>query len=262
MANYSSIANSLEENKSSLKADYSSINTILSSISGNYSGNSATKLNNDLTTSLQELNNQLSYVDSLINVLKLIENHKSSVKTLNDYKNKSANWKSEDITQSNPYTSSVSSWSSKVTSIERQIKGALPKVSGISSSIVKITPTIDFNYKNYINSATQNITQVVSGLKLTVNSNYQTLIDSAINDWLKGFKHNSYNLKTKSLDNFYTANEVDNIIEERSINATPREKAVISALTIIDLGLMNNTKSPYELSKYSLNSISLFFIYY
>ena len=108
MANYTNLANSLSENNSNLKTDYSNINSLLNTLKGTLN-RSSTKLNDDAETCLKELKEQMDYIDSLANALKLVNEHNEAVKTLNKYKSYKNNWQ-PDINNSNatnPYSGDV-----------------------------------------------------------------------------------------------------------------------------------------------------------
>lgn len=256
MTSYLNLTTRLEEINSNLENDYSNINSLLESLKGSFNGESATKLCNDLSTSLEQLKSQITLVNSLTKVLPLLDDHSTNVKTLNDYKSKKNNWTSDNPEDTNPYSRTVSSYESKVSTIETQITNQMPTISSVTSSITLINPTIDFSYKNYTHDASAILSLVKSGLNVSYGSAYQTLIDKAIGSWIDGFKNNSYNLRTGVLSTYYTADEIDSLIETESIGATPREKAVIAALTIIELGIDNNMKSQYKLSTKCFNSVS------
>ncbi len=252
MANYSSLASSLEDIKTSLQADYTSINTILSSISGNYSGNSATKLNNDLAKSIQALNSQFTYIDSLVNVFKLIEDHKSSIKKLNEYKSQRDNFKSDEENKSNPYTSSVSSWESKVSEIERKIKSSMISISSITENVSLINATIDYSYKNLVAEIASSSGTIPGSLSVYLH-NYDEMVANAA-EWITDFQNPDYwtnGLKQRlsDVEGFPTASELDQMIEDvAGPNATPRTRAVAAAMTLISLEHDMHLTTRYVLS--------------
>ncbi len=258
MANYTNLANSLTKESTNLNSDVTNINTLLTTLKVVYTGASETKLSRDINTSLTDLKGVIDKTNALANTLKLIEEHNSSVRTLNSYESQKSSW-SPDINnpnESNPYTSKVEAWNRKVKNLEKEIRSSLPQVTKITNVTNLIKPTIDFSYKDYTKKASTAISSV-SGLKAYSSVTYQELLAKATSEWLGGFKNNSYGLKTSTLAKCgYTAEEIDNIIKARFVGATPRERAVISALTVIELGLDKGIKSNYELSTNFFNSVS------
>lgn len=257
MANYGSLASELTERGNSVGADTKELTSFVSTLKGTFSGESATKLASNLTISIDEVEKQLVYIEKLANVLNLIETHKTNVKTLKDYKNKRDNWTSLDPLESNPYTSYVETWNEKVKNVEKQINESLPDITRITNSITLVKADIDLSYKDYAKAASETLKEIKSGLTVSTSATYQSLINAALDEWLQGFKNNKYDLKTSTLAKCgYTAEEVDSLIEERTENVTPREKAVISALTVLELGLNSKVKSQYKLSTEFFNSVS------
>ena len=104
MTSYLNLTTRLEEINSNLENDYSNINSLLESLKGSFNGESATKLCNDLSTSLEQLKSQITLVNSLTKVLPLLDDHSTNVKTLNDYKSKKNNWTSDNPEDTNPYS--------------------------------------------------------------------------------------------------------------------------------------------------------------
>lgn len=258
MANYTNLANSLTKESANLNSDSTNLNTLLTTLKGVFIGASATKLSNDITTCLTDLKMVIDKTNSLANILNLVEEHNSSVKTLKSYEAQKNSWipNINNLNESNPYSSKVEAWNRKVKNLEKEIQSNLPQVTRITNTINLITPTIDYSYKDYTKTASATIPNV-SGLKAYSSVTYQELLAKATSDWIVGFKNNSYGLKTSTLANCgYTAEEIDNIIEARFLGATPRERAVISALTVIELGLDKGIKSNYELSRNFFNSVS------
>ncbi len=257
MANYLSIANELVEKNTNLYSDYSNINSLLSSLKGAMIGESSTKLSNDLANCVAKLKSQIDYFESLTNVLKLINNHEEDVNTLEYYKNKKSNWSSLDPKETNPYTSKVSTWERNVSSNETKINNNLPSITSTTKSITLVTPNVDYSYKNYIDAASTIISQVASGFDVSFCTSYQELLGEAINDWLGTYKnYEANNIKLGVLGDYYTEDYIDNIIATRSTGANPREKAVIAALTVLDLGLEKGIRSKYQLSTEFFNSVS------
>lgn len=119
------------------------------------------------------------------------------------------------------------------------------------------------NSSNTFNLNLSNNT-TVPNLNLNLNSNtsvnssnnsFNDLVNKASNTWINEFRVNSYGLKEDSLFKYYNANDVDSLINSRSVNATNREKAVIANLTLIELGLNKNVTTKYELSSKNFNSV-------
>lgn len=87
-------------------------------------------------------------------------------------------------------------------------------------------------------------------------ANYTTLVNKAKNDWIGKFKHNSYGFKTGKLANYISVSKLDNLINTNSQGATRRQKAVIAALTLINVEVQSRTTASYILSTKVINSVS------
>lgn len=258
MASYTNLANSLTKDYNNLNSDCTNINSLLTTLKGTFIGASSTKLSNDITNCITDLKTQSEAISSLVKTLNLIEEHTNEVKTLNGYKADKNSYKADinNPNQSNPYTEKVNEWNQKVTKTEKDIQSNLPKVSRIANSITLINTTIDYSYKDYTKSASANISGI-SGLKIYSSVTCQDLLNEASTEWIVGFKNNAYNLRNSTLaSGGYTAQEVDDIINARMVGASPREKAIIAALSVIELGIDKGIESSYQLSRTFFNSVS------
>ena len=258
MANYLTLANELALARTSLNANYRDINNLLTSLKSIYSGNSAIKICTDIEICLNNLKKQMDYIDSLVNILKLINLHKVNVRTLNEYKKQQANWTPDYVTtehdlnlnQRNPYDSKVRAQADKVKEIEGRINSSLITVGPLTWAIAELWVPNDGAYKNYANSATLAL-ESVSPLDISAAMPYQIMLDKVQSEYKEAFANpekyfDKIGVTLASIG--ITPEMLDSEINANIAGATPRQAAVITGLTLLETEVSNRAISQYELS--------------
>lgn len=261
----------LKRLKISLVNDYNVMNIRYNSIKNNISGDTATVLCNDLENSLNKLNNEIKNIGNLISILELLNKHNELSNRINSMESRLSGI--TDVTVKNNMSSEISSLKSKLNDIVRNINNSNLNVSSVTGGVDNIynsTSSVvsDMSSSSVFRSTVSSVnnsnaydySNVLSRVDLSKfninNSSFNDLVNKASNTWINGFRGNSYGLKEDSLFKYYNANDVDSLINSRSVNATNREKAVIANLTLIELGLNKNVTTKYELSTKNFNSVS------
>lgn len=195
--------------------------------------------------------------ESLLNELNNLEVNNNKLQSMNEPLKSNYYYRKSDLNgdqylhfDSSKYNSDLDNWNKLIETCESciiNIDDYILKLETINNK--DITDIDDLNVIG--------LTSTLDSFSFELNESnysYESLLTN-ISNWCQTFKNNN-SLVYTTLSKKISSDAIDNFIEQYSVGATPREKAVIAALSVIKLELDENIVSKYKLSTKVINSVS------